>query len=187
MKCLADTNKLIALSQKRMQQIIPQISKFTTALTVFILFDSFKWKEERVRDFLNRYDTYSNMIVQTKYNTLPYEDRPKEGWTFEEFAQMNNDVFAEEGAQRYKLKNSRVKSKNIVIKRTEELQDYCLAWILDVILMTLIDKFGWHSTMCNKFARLYDSNIPLLDNCEDVTNGLLMDLKNRYGFELEIH
>lgn len=187
MKCLADRNKVHNLAVKRMQSIIKDTSKFTTAVTVYILFNDFKWKTERVRDFLRRYDKYSDMIVQTKYNTLPYDDRPKEGWTFEEYAGMCNEVFKEDGVERYKIKNSRIKSKNLVIQRTEMLQDYCLMWTLDVILTTLQDKFGWHSAMCNKFSKCYDNAIPLLDDFETAYKGIIRELDQRFGFVLEIH
>ncbi|MBO7712395.1 MAG: hypothetical protein J6S85_02430 [Methanobrevibacter sp.] len=186
MKCLANRNKIIDLSEKRMQIIIPQTSKFTTAMTVYILFNNFRWSVDRVKDFLCKYDKYSQMIVQTKYDTLPYDERPKEGWTFKEFNEMCGSAYDDEGKERYKLHNSCVKSDNLVIMRTQELQDYCLAWILDVIIMTLQDKFGWHSFMCNKFSKLYDDAIPLLKDYEFVYPNLLQDLKNRFDFELEI-
>ena len=187
MKCLADRNKIHDLAVKRMDNVIKETSKFTTAMTVYILFHSFGWGEERVREFLRRYDKYSDMIVQAKYNTLPYDDRPKEGWTFEEYAEMCNETFKEEKVERHKLKNSCVSSKNLVLQRTEMLQDYCLMWTLDVILTTLQDKFGWHSSMCNKFARLYDNSIPLLKDFDKEFNHILSELKENYNFILEIH
>lgn len=176
MRC-ATPDRVRRIAEKQQKQMISDTSRWSIITTVWILFDKFKWSKERVEYFLRRYDEQTDMIAPQRERYVPYDDRTKPGYTFDEIH--------EEVGLDIKLKNSR-QSGNKVEQTIGNLQDHCIRWILDVILNTLRNKCGWGDTMCRRFASYYNTAIPQLSEPTQNYERIKKDLFDKYGFKFEV-
>ena len=176
MKC-ATPDQIRKLAAKQQKQMITDTSRWSLITTVWILFDKFHWSRDRVEYFLRRYDEQSDMIAPQRERLVPFDERSKMGYTFDEIH--------EEVGLDITLKNSR-QSGDKVEQTIGNLQDHCIRWILDVILNTLRNKCGWGDTMCRRFASYYNSAIPQLAQPQENYEKMQERLKTEYGFRFEV-
>lgn len=176
MKC-ATPDKIRKLAEKQQKQMIEETAKWSLINTVWILFDKFHWSKDRVEYFLYRYDEQSDFIAPQRERNVPFDERSKMGYTFDE-------IHDEVGLY-IELKNTR-QTGGKVEQTVGKLQDNVIGWILDVILNTLRNKCGWGDTMCKRFASYYNSAIPQLSDTQTNYQETKANLKNKYGFDFEV-
>lgn len=176
MKCLTQ-DKVKKIAAKSNRQMIAETSEWSLVTATWVLFEKFKWSEDRVRYFLRRYDEQADMIAPLSERYIDYDERSKPGYTFDEIH--------EEVGLNIKLKNTRV-AGNKVEQTVGFLQDHCIRWILDVMLNTLRNKCGWGDSMCLRFASYYNTAIPELDNPQAYCEKLKAEMKEKHGFILEV-
>ena len=150
---------------------VRKATKYLTAVAAQVLLEKFQWSQDRTVDFLERfYDQYTAMELEyLKIQDYAPTLREDYGYTVE-------------------LRHKCLKPKATPVAALEQrMTDQCLLWIVQVMVSTLMDKFGWGCTTVTRFVRNIDKVVPKFADGGGDYEERLTRLREKYGLDIRAH
>ncbi|MBQ7547662.1 MAG: hypothetical protein IJT41_11940 [Clostridia bacterium] len=149
--------------------LVRKATKYFTAVAAEILLDGFHWEQDRAVDFLERfYDQY----VAMHQSYLMIQDYAPTLWDEYHYA--------------VELRNkAEKKDATPVAALGQRMTDTAVLWVVQVMALTLLDKFGWDTTAVTRFMRNIDNAVPKFIDGGGDYEARIQKLREKHG--LDIH
>ena len=150
---------------------VRRATKYFTAVAAETLLDKFNWSQDRTISFLEHYyEQYKSMNIGNV--------------AIQEYEGGLHDTYGYTVA----LRNKCQKPKATPVAALEQrMTDLCLLWIVQVMVITLMDKYGWSATTVTRFVRNIDAAIPKFADGGGDYEERLKRLREKHGLDIRAH